>query len=135
MACWNQRRSNAEEAKLNRRVYTLTDAGQQEFAEWQRQVMTEISPVKEDLLVRLFFSGSRDKQETLGELAVQRQLHQQKLDIYNSISGEHLLPMTQDNPAIAEEAHYWMMTLEFGKRYEQMYVTWLEECMAQIEAF
>lgn len=124
----------SEEAKLNRRVYTLTDRGREEFIAWQGQVMTDISPVKEDLLVRLFFSGSRNKQETLGELAVQRQLHQQKLDLYNSIAGDHLLPMTTHNPAIAGEVRYWVMTLEFGKRYEQMYLKWLDECIAQIEA-
>jgi len=124
----------SEEAKLNRRVYTLTDLGRKKFADWQRQVMTDISPVKEDLLVRLFFSGSRDKQETLGELAVQRQLHQHKLDIYNSLSADHLMPMMESNPAITTDIRFWMMTLEFGKRYEQMYLGWLEDCVAQIEA-
>ena len=125
----------SEEAKLNRRVYTLTDAGRKEFADWQRQVMTDISPVKEDLLVRLFFSGSRNKQETLGELALQRQLHGQKLDLYHNIASGHLIPLIENNPTIAVEARYWLMTLEFGKRYEQMYLAWLDECISQIEAF
>lgn len=125
----------SEEAKLNRRVYALTDAGRQEFSAWQRQALTEMSPVKEDLLVRLFFSGSRSKQETLSELTVQRQLHQQKLDIYNSLAAEHLLPMMESSAEMLAESRYWLMTLEFGKRYEVMYLQWLNDCIAQIEGF
>ncbi len=125
----------SEEAKLNRRVYTLTDAGRQELAAWQRQVMTEMSPVKEDLLVRLFFSGSRSKQETLSELVMQRQLHQQKLDTYTALAAEHLLPLMESSPAMLAESRYWLMTLEFGKRYEALYVQWLTECITQIEGF
>lgn len=123
----------SEEVKLNRRVYAVTEAGQQELKAWQRQTMTEMSPVKEDLLVRLFFSGSRDKQKTLSELYVQRQLHQQKLDVYNTLAAEHLLPMSESG--LQEESRYWLMTLDFGKRYEQMYVQWLNDCISQIEAF
>ena len=124
----------SEEAKLNRRVYSLTDACRAELVQWQRQTMTEMSPIKEDLLVRLFFSGSRNKQETLSELTIQRQLHQQKLDVYVSLSETHLMPTIEANPSAASEVPYWLMTLEFGKRYEQMYVQWLSECIAQIEA-
>ena len=125
----------SEEAKLNRRVYTVTDAGRQELVLWQRQAMTDISPIKEDLLVRLFFSGDRNKQDILSELRLQRQLHQQKMDIYGNISSDHLMKMMEAHPDRVDEARYWLMTLDFGKRYEEMYLQWLQDCISQIEAF
>lgn len=124
----------SDEVKLNKRVYSVTESGRKELIDWQRESMTGMSPVKEDLLVRLFFSGSRNKADTLSELMIQRQLHQQKLDVYNRIADAQLILTDKADPVVIAEQPYWLMTLEFGKRYEQMYVQWLSECIAQIEA-
>lgn len=124
----------AEDAKLNRRVYTLTDAGRTALQGWLNEPLTDMVQVKEDLLVRMFFSGNRDKQATLDELRQQRRLHQQKLELYQSPSPEHLNPLVERTPNIERESRYWLRTLDFGKRYEQMYLGWLDDCIAEIEA-
>jgi len=125
----------SEDAKLNRRVYSITAAGQAELRDWLAQTMPEPTPVKEDLLVRLFFSGSRDRESTLNELRLQRQFHQQKLALYNSLSPHHLVADMDASPELLREARFWATTLEFGKRYEHMYLAWLEDTIRTIEAF
>lgn len=117
---------------LKRRVYHITDAGQAEFRVWLAKSLDTLPQVKEDLLVRMFFSGKRDKAAVLDELRFQRQLHQRQLDHYNSLSAEHLEALvTPENMA---EVPFWTATLTFGKQYEAMYLQWLDTVIAQIEA-
>ena len=123
----------AGDAKLNRRVYTLTDEGRSALREWIGEPMREMVQVKEDLLVRVFFSGSRDPQATVDELRAQRRLHQQQLDLYNNLASGHLNPLVERTPDMAREAVYWQRTLDFGRRYEQMYIGWLDDSIAEIE--
>ncbi|MDX2137397.1 MAG: PadR family transcriptional regulator [Chloroflexota bacterium] len=123
-----------DEGKLNRRLYTITDKGQADLDRWLREPLMERSAVKEDLLVRLFFSGRRAREEVLDELRIQRRLHQQKLDYYRSLSPEHLLRQTSSPEVLAQEAVYWMTTLSFGRQYEEMYLRWLDETIATIDA-
>lgn len=126
----------ADDNKLNRRIYTITSAGQAELMQWLGEPLQEMSRVKEELLPRLFFSGLRDKAAILDELRHHRRLHQQKLVYYESIEGGELLSpqAIEANPAIAGEIPYWQMTLRFGRQYARMYLNWLDETIASVEA-
>ncbi len=118
-----------------KRLYALTEAGRAELDTWLNQSLTEPSAVKEELLVRLFFSGRRDPLAVLTELHMQRQLHQQKLDHYRTIQPERLLhsdePVSQQD--IQQEALYWDATLTFGKRFEEMYIAWLDDMIEKVK--
>jgi PadR family transcriptional regulator, regulatory protein AphA len=121
----------AEGQTLTRRVYHITDAGQRDFQAWLAKDLDSTPQVKEDLLVRMFFSGKRDKSAVLNELRFQRQLHQRQLDHYNRLTSDHLTSLvTPDN---VREIPFWTATLSFGKQYEVMYLNWLDEVIAQIE--
>jgi DNA-binding PadR family transcriptional regulator len=92
--------------RLNRRVYTITDAGRAELQTWLDRPLTELPAAKEELLVRVFFSARRDRREVLDELRVQRALHEQKLQLFRGmmakgVGGEH----THD-PALAEDTRF-----------------------------
>jgi PadR family transcriptional regulator AphA len=122
--------------KLNKRAYTLTDAGRAELRQWLNQPLNELVPIKEDLLVRLFFSGQRDKAAVLAELRQQRHLHAQKLLYYQTLAPEQLAQrfLTPESlPILAHESRYWLATLQFGIRYETMYLAWLDDTLALIE--
>jgi len=119
-----------EEGQPNRRVYTLSDPGRQDFTRWLEQPMTEMSPVKEELLVHLFFSAKRKKEDVLAELRLQRQLHQQKLSEYQSIK------VGNDADALCElsaEVPFWNATLSMGIQFEEMYIRWLDETIQMVE--
>ncbi len=118
----------AGEDRLNRRTYTLTDAGRADLKAWLDTPLTETVPEKEDLLLRLFFSADRDKADVIDELRFQRQLHQRKLEQYQRFAGQPLgdTPDAPDQP-------FWAATLRFGVEYERMYLSWLDETIHTLE--
>ncbi|MBK9124544.1 MAG: PadR family transcriptional regulator [Chloroflexi bacterium] len=119
--------------KLNRRVYHITAVGQEALREWLAQPLTEPVAAKEDLLVRLFFSGQRTTDDVLDELRLQRTLHTAKLRLYERLSADDLHPANMPRDVLRREAALWGATLRFGLLYEQMYVQWLSETIEQLE--
>ena len=117
----------------DRRVYALTDAGRIEFKTWLDQSLTGMSPIKEELLVRLFFSARRDKKSVLAELYLQRELHQKKRIEYHDLSGEFSEENRKRMPQLESDAAYWKMTLNMGIGYEEMYIEWLNQAIREIE--
>jgi DNA-binding PadR family transcriptional regulator len=127
----------AGDDKLNRRIYHLSDKGRADWQAWLNTAMTEQSPVKEELLVRIFFSAQRDPQALLDELHVQRQLHQQKLVWYQSLAPTHLVQGIEQPEVHAQlqpEIPFWAATLDFGIRYEQMYIAWLTDVINHLKS-
>lgn len=121
------------ESQPDRRVYSLTDAGRAEFNGWLEQSLTEMSPIKEELLVRLFFSARRDKKSILAELYLQRELHQKKLNEYHGYTGDMIDKNVKTIPQLQSDAVFWRMTLNLGIHYEEMYVEWLNQTIQEIE--
>jgi DNA-binding PadR family transcriptional regulator len=119
-----------DDQRLNRRFYELTEAGRDDFLNWLYHSLAELPQVKEDLLVRLFFSGKRDRTAVLDELRLQRYLHQQKLDLYLQLQETRILPDTV--PQVQAEVPFWRMTLDFGQRFERMYLQWLDDTIQQL---
>ncbi|MDJ0713744.1 MAG: PadR family transcriptional regulator [Prochloraceae cyanobacterium] len=123
--------------KLERRIYEITEQGESKLKQWLGKSLTELPPSKDSLLVRLFFSGSRNRSDVLNELRFQRQLHQQQLELYQQIKPEPSPSESQANSDSVDfnrEAKFWRMTLENGLAYEQMYLKWLDETIAKIES-
>lgn len=123
-----------QESLPDRRVYTIQAAGQQALKDWLNQTQTEVSPIKEDLLVRVFFSGQRDPQMVLTELRLQGELHQAKLAAYHEIAGHMVKQQGQNHPSLQRDWQFWRLTLEMGMRYEEMYIGWLKSAIEKIEA-
>jgi len=122
-----------QESSPDRRVYTIQPAGQQALKDWLSQTQTFLSPVKEDLLVRMFFSAQRDPQMVLTELRLQFELHQAKLAAYQAIC-EHLAQHPEPFPSsLDRDRQFWRLTLDMGIGYEEMYITWLQNSIHKIE--
>lgn len=118
---------------LKRRRYTVTDAGRAALKEWLDKPLTEMAPIKEALLVRLFFSAQRSREEVLNELRFQRVLHQQQLEFYQHIATKGFDHKTHHGVDLSEEAHFWQATLRFGLMYEEMYLRWLDDTITSLD--
>lgn len=125
--------TTTDETPMGKRTYAITPAGTAELDKWLAQSMTRIPPSKHELLVRLFFSARRDKAAVLDELRIQRRLHEAALEAYDHIPSEHWGPHF-DADHIPTPPFYWYATLDFGFRYERMYLEWLDDLIAQLEA-
>jgi PadR family transcriptional regulator, regulatory protein AphA len=121
------------EGQPDRRVYSLTDAGRADFTAWLNQSLTEMSPIKEELLVRLFFSARRDPKSVLAELYLQRELHQKKLAEYRGLASGWVDKNVPALPELKADSAFWRMTLEMGIAYEVMYAQWLAQTIQEIE--
>ena len=120
-----------EAGQPNRRVYTITEAGRQQLKEWLDQPMLEMAALKEDFMVRIFFSGQREPEKVLNELKMQLELHRQKLEVY------HHIPDDDGNeeafPQQKREEAFWHATLDMGIHYEETYIQWLERTISMVE--
>ncbi len=121
-----------EDDALRRRVYTLTDAGRKMLTDWLDTPMTEVPPLKEDFLVRIFFSGRRDPRQVLDELALQQKLHESTLNAYEKLMSSIPHYGHPQDPGVSKHQKYWNLTLQMGLQYEHMYLKWLETAMKTV---
>ncbi|HVN52938.1 MAG TPA: PadR family transcriptional regulator [Anaerolineaceae bacterium] len=122
-----------EESQPDRRVYTITPAGKQALKEWLDHPLREVSPIKEELLVRIFFSAQRDPQEVLAELILQRELHREKAAAYQVIAAHMSEYSHQGEANLERDEAFWRLTLKMGIRYEEAYLAWLEEAIQTVQ--
>jgi PadR family transcriptional regulator AphA len=123
------------EDHLDRRVYEITSSGKQALLDWQNEPMVNLPKLKEELLVRIFFSGIRTPDEITAELRIQRNLHQKQLEIYQGIHISDPPPKPQHNEInLGLSQSMQKATLRFGLAYEKMYIQWLDELIAELQA-
>lgn len=110
-----------ETGPRDRRPYELTDAGRAEFQRW---LHTEPGPeqIRYPLLLRIRLGEHLSNETLSGFVANHRQQHQQRLAQYQAVQ-----------PAAAEHGDpYALATLQFGIRYEQAVLDWLDSLPSTI---
>lgn len=112
----------------NRKEYEITEAGLVELRRW----LAELRPLPKErfpFLVQLYFARHLSKAEVLAVLHDQREQHMEKLTAYQQFE----MPAA-DHVVMQEQIFFGQFALDFGVRYEQMFVAWLDDVIAQIEA-
>ncbi len=122
-----------QEGRPARRVYAITEAGRAELLRWLRTPPLEPDTVKNALLLKLFFARSAGKETILAHLRLSLAQHQQQIETYEGIARQ-LQQLRAQQPALAADVLLWQATLRFGLLYEEMYLRWLQETIAQVEA-
>lgn len=128
-AGWIEGELQIQTTRPSRRVYQITAAGLAELKQWLRE--SRPLPVERiSFLVQIYFARHLSKAELLQLLKAQLQLHQERLRAYENIE----LPQI-DEPIMKRQLQFGALTLEYGRRYEQMQIDWLQHCIAQAENF
>ncbi|WP_088243407.1 PadR family transcriptional regulator [Calothrix rhizosoleniae] len=107
---------------LDKKVYHLTELGQQHLIEWIDQEC-ELGTIKEDILVKIFSGHLVPRTVLIQQLETHRRQHLKKLAIYESIAEQfvdHLEKLPPD-----KLGKY--MTLRRGIICEQEWIRWCEE--------
>jgi len=123
-----------QERRPDRRVYTITESGEKALQKWLLQPVTKLDTTKQLLLLKLFFSGKLEKQVLLTQLRLIRNLHEQQAELYKIETPDFIDEITGLQPELKQDAHLWDATRRFGESYEKMYVHWLDETIAMVEA-
>lgn len=113
----------------NKKLYAITAQGQTLLADWMR-APSPLSPLKDDLLVKLFGGYLVEPSLILQELRHHRKLHQTRLVEYQAIE-ERFFP---DIEALSLPQTYQYLTLRNGIQYEQGWLKWCDEALSTLQA-
>jgi DNA-binding PadR family transcriptional regulator len=113
---------DAPRGERRRTVYAITKAGKAELKEWLRQP-PEISEMREEGLLKLFFSGLLAPEEAIETL---RSMREQRLDL-----SERLRAMEPEKLEKTEDP-YPLMVLRGGIEFNEWFAGWCERMEAQL---
>ena len=120
-----------QEGKPGRRVYRLTQAGEREFRRWLDEP-PEMPEPRLPMLVKVFFGRQMPREQFKEHLRKWREHHVGLLKRYE----EEVPPVIQEcsaRPGSSEEAYYWGLTLDYGKRHARMVVAWCDQALKDLE--
>ena len=115
----------AQEGRPDKKVFSITDSGKQRLQEWISQA-TEMSPCKEEILVKLFAGYLVPKETMIQALQHQRQQHSERLVTYQDIEAE----IFQNISNCPTPQKYQYLTLRRGLRLEEDWITWCDEAIS-----
>jgi DNA-binding PadR family transcriptional regulator len=69
-----------QKGTANKHVYSITEKGREQFNEWLREPVTKFEELKEPFVLKVFFFGKLSRDEILGHLHTQRELHSRILE-------------------------------------------------------
>ena len=121
-----------QEGKPDRKIYSLTKAGRAALSEWLNEPLSEIPPIKEPVLLQLFFSGALGKTMVLEQLQRQLALHRAKLKHYQTETKaviQEVISLT----GLKRDGVMWELTRQFGEDYEKHYIRWLERAIQTVD--
>jgi DNA-binding PadR family transcriptional regulator len=113
-----------QENRPDKKMLSITDLGKDYLCEWIRQPGA-ISPIKDDLLVKIFAGHLVDKQVILKELQHHQLQHQQTLAIYRAIEAEFFTDL--DNCDQFRTLRH--LTLLNGLELESAWLAWCDRAI------
>ena len=122
---WIKAEEIAQEGRPDKKVFSITDLGKQSLQEWIAQP-TEMSPCKEEILVKLFAGYLVPKETMIQALERQRQQHSQRLVTYQDIQAKYF----QDISNCPVTKKYQYLTLRRGLRFEEDWIAWCDEAIS-----
>jgi len=123
---WLSSRVIPQEGKPNKKLYRITELGNEEFLSWLTNIDSdEGMVVKQSFLMKIFFSADNELDTNL-----------EILEVFKQKCSEEVIPLRKmledfDNPDTPGDerldAHYWMATAEFGLMYFDMCIKWADQ--------
>ncbi len=108
----------------DRKLYSITELGQQEFVAWANQPC-EVSTVKEEILVKVFAGAIVGIEPICHEIHRHRQIHAATLANYRQIEQQFFA----DRDRLSSEQTFPYLTLRRGIRYEIDWIEWCDEAL------
>ena len=122
-----------QEDKPNKRVYSITNAGKEELLNWLSSYDPFSTPQshKSAFMMRMFFGGELDKEETIAMLRKAREKAVAQIQEMKGIlewldTGEDVL----DDP---KRAVYWKLTAMSGEIFGKSTLEWIDKSIDLLE--
>ena len=117
-----------QDGKPSRKIYRVTDPGREELRRWLEEI-PEIPEHREPMLIKVFFGNQAEPQHLRSHLQKWREYHAGLLRRYD----EEIKPVIEQSAKLTgakDDARYWSLTLDFGRRYAKMVVDWCDEILS-----
>jgi DNA-binding PadR family transcriptional regulator len=121
---WISSESILQAGRPDKRLYSVTDLGEQHLKEWIAQPC-EPTPIKDDLLVKIFAGHIVLNQTILAELEHHQKAHQKKLSTYHNLEQRYF----QNPQELPESGKFQYLTLLNGITYETNWLAWCNQAM------
>jgi DNA-binding PadR family transcriptional regulator len=119
--------------KPDRRVYRITAQGRAEVMRWLAEPVGRVEPGKSTALLKLFFSGSLEREVILAHLQAQLDAHRAELRRVR----DEIRPMIAgviEEWGLEREGMMWELVRELGEKSEETMVDWLERAIHEVES-
>lgn len=126
-----------QEDRPDKKIYTITEAGENAFNNWLRDFPEKLSfPHRDAFMLRIFFGSKLEPEEIKTQL--QRFITEKKqyLKMLNEIEksfsqrrGDFL------QESAGKEELFWHFTIKRGKMTLKTVIRWAEECIAELEEY
>ena len=114
----------SQENRPDKKLFSVTELGKQHLVEWMAQ-KSEPAALKDDLLVKLFAGYIVPEPIILKELEHHRNLHQEKLKVYQDIEQQYF----QNPQSLSQQTKFRYLTLRKGIGYEADWIAWCDEAL------
>ncbi len=118
----------ARSEKAERTLYSLTAAGRRRVHDWL-QLPAQVRPPRNELLLKLFFSGLVPREIATRQLEAFRALQMQRVARYKITAEE-----TERRHAKHPDLPYWLITVRYGLHEAQALIAWSEEALRTLAA-
>ena len=120
------RRTARHNASRNRQEYAITAAGRASLQQWLSESPAR-QPVRNELLLKLFFARHARLQDSLQHLRRYRAAQEFELRRFRQMERD----LAREH-ASHPDLPYWMLTLRFGIRNCQAAIRWADEALADL---
>lgn len=121
---WIASQTIPQQGRPDKKLYQVTELGKKQYCEWIAQASLP-TPIKDDLLVKIFAGYVASPQTILTELERHRKAHLNKLSTYKDLEQRHF----QNPQQLPKEARYQYLTLLNGISYETHWLAWCEQAI------
>ncbi|MEH1868605.1 MAG: PadR family transcriptional regulator [Nostoc sp.] len=121
---WISSETILQAGRPDKRLYSVTDLGQQHLKEWIAQPC-EPTPIKDDLLVKIFAGHIVPNEIILAELEHHQKAHLEKLSTYKDLEQRYF----KDLQELPEAAKFQYLTLLNGITYETNWLAWCNQAI------
>ena len=130
---WLRSEIEKQDAKPDKRIYTITEAGNTAFLKWLEKFPAILhEPVRSDFLVRIFFASQLELPDLLYE--IKRFLREQQETLSTLGNTDTVIKNYQQMiKAGTDKAFFWQLTLNMGIKHTKTSIEWAEECIKSIE--
>jgi DNA-binding PadR family transcriptional regulator len=118
-----------QEHRPDKKIYTLTNKGEETLRSWIETPST-VSPLKDDLLVKIFAGSIVSPETIVAELKQHRSQHLKSLHTYESIAAQYF----SDRSKLSAVGRYQYITLRQGIRLETEWLAWCDEAIELLES-